>query len=266
MAGKKRRTSLAYLPAERDAYLRLAYLYHYGDDPDFARELETLYAVHAEPALTLPFHPGGWWRGAASEREDVRQHYRVTPATVGYVTAVRALAGRYGLPRLTAPDDWLWRPLTVGEWLVHAWCSWRATEAAQGRQVGPEWFPCGYAFGMALPDVPEGAFDARCELYGDARTRLGWRHQADLEATAEAAATAGYVFLPGTPEGLRDDVKRLYRHVARGETPTSIAAGDFQGTEDHSEAVARALRRMSRRIGLSRRVRISRRGDKPSVT
>lgn len=252
MAGKTRRTSLAYLPAERDAWLRIAYLSHYGDDPDFARELETLYAVHAEPALPLPFHPGGWWRGAASEREDVRQHYRVTPAAVGYVDAVRALAGRYGLPRLTAPDHWLWRPLTVGEWLVHAWCSWRATEAAQGRQVGPEWFPSGYGFGMAVPDMPEGAFDARRELYGAARTRLGWRRQPDLEATAEAAEAAGYVYLRGTPEGRRDVVKRLYRHVARGESAESIAAGDFPGLEDAPETVARSLREMSRLIGLSR--------------
>jgi len=249
MAGKKRRTSLAYLPAERDAWLRIAYLSHYGDDPDFARELKTLYAVHAEPALPLPFHPGGWWRGAASEREDVRQHYRVTPATVGYVTAVRALAGRYGLPRLTAPDDWLWDALTVGEWLVHAWCSWRATEAAQGRQVGPEWFPCGYAFGMALPDVPEGAFDARREPYGAAVLRVGGRRRGEIRATAEAAEAAGYVFMDGAPE-LRRDVAWLYRHVARGDGFDTIATADLGDDPDGKgpESVRQAVRRMTRRV------------------
>jgi hypothetical protein len=250
MAGKKRRTSLAYLPAERDAHLRVAYLEHYGDDPDLAHELATLYAERAEPARPLPFDPSEWWIGAASDRAEVRALWRVTPAAVAYVGAVRDLAGRYGLPRLCQPDGWLWPELTVGEWLVHAWCSWRATEAAQGRQVGPEWFPSGYEFGMARPDLPEGSFDARHELYGDARARLGWRHGAAIAATADAAEAAGYVFMDASPE-LRRDLGWLYRHVARGETPESIAAADLRGPTDHGEAVARAIRRMARRVGLA---------------
>ena len=67
---------------------------------------------------------------------------------------------------------------------------------------------------------------------------------------ADAAEAAGYVFMDAAPE-LQRDLGWLYRHVARGETPESIAAADLPGPSDHGEAVARAIRRMARRVGLA---------------
>lgn len=247
MAGKRRRRSLAYTPAERDAWLRVAYLAHYGDDPDFGRELTTLYAERAEPACPLPFDPTAWWIGATSDRDDVRELYHVTEPVAAYVAAVRALAARYGLARLRVPDDWPWPGISVGQWHVHAWCSWRATEAAHGRQVGPEWFAFGYGLAGPPPDIPEGSFDPRRELYAEARTRLGWRHRAEIEASAEAAEAAGYLFdlSPAT----RRDIRWLYRRVALGQRFDAIAEGlgdDPEGTGP--ERVRRAVRRMSRHV------------------
>jgi hypothetical protein len=248
MAGKRRRRSVALTPGERDAGLRVAFLEHYGDDPDFGRELTTLYAEHAEAARPLPFDPSEWWIGAASDRAEVRALWRVTPAVAGYVGAVCALAGRYGLPRLQVPEDWLWGTLTVGEWLVHSWCSWRATMAGQERTVGPEWFALGYGLAEAQADIPVGPFDPRRERYAAARARLGWRHRAALEETAEAAEAAGYVF-ESKPETSRD-VEWLYRHVAKRETLRGIAAREFPSADAAAaeELVRRAVRRISCRV------------------
>jgi hypothetical protein len=287
MAGKTRRRSVALTRGERDAGLRVAYLAHYGADPEFGLELTTLYVERAEPARPLPFDPAEWWIGAASDRADVRELWGVTPAVAAYVGAVRDLAGRYGLPGLQVPEDWLWGTLTVGEWLVHSWCSWRATMAGRERTVGPEWFALGYGLAEAQaaisvapvvvarvvppwrdlrPSVAEarawaranaaiveeavaaGPFDPRQELYGDARTRLGWRHRAALEAIAEAAKSAGYVF-ELNPETSRD-VEWLYRHVAKRETLRGIAAREFPSADAASakELVRRAVRRISCRV------------------
>lgn len=249
MAGRRRRASVAYLPAERDAWLRVAYLEHYADDPGFAGELTTLYVERAEPARPLPFSPAEWWIGATSDRPEARELFGVSDAAAAYVAGVRQLAGRYGLPRLRAPEGWLWAPLTVGEWLVHSWCSERATEAVHGRRVDAEWFPCGYGIGLAFPDVPAGAFDPRRELYGEARNRLGWRHRDALEATAGAGEAAGYVFMDNAPE-LRRDLGWLFRHVAHGEAFDAIAAADLPSDPDGTgpETVRRAVRRMARRV------------------
>ena len=197
MAGKRRRRSVALTHGERDAGLRVAFLEHYGDDPDFGRELTTLYAEHAEPARPLPFDPAEWWIGAASDRADVRELWGVTPAVAAYVGAVRDLAGRYGLPRLQAPEDWLWGTLTVGEWLVHSWCSWRATMAGRERTVGPEWFALGYGLAEAQAYPPFDAFVvAGSSPWRDLRPSESGRLEAIItvaEARAWARANAAIV-------------------------------------------------------------------------
>lgn len=70
---RRRRSSLAYTAAERDSFLRWAYLERYEDDREFGRDLLAFYTKHAEPLGPLPDDPLGWWLGAQSQRDDVRE-------------------------------------------------------------------------------------------------------------------------------------------------------------------------------------------------
>ncbi len=245
---RKRRASLAYTAAERDGFLRWAYLERYEDDPDFGRDLLALYASHAEPLGALPDEPLGWWLGARSDRDDVRQLWGVNGPIIAYTTAVDALCRRYGLHRLQLPLDRRGE-LEVGAALVHEWCRWRGVCAERGREHGPEDFAQGYDGGGAVPDLSEGSWDPRRETYGAAVARLGWRRAGGLRTIAAQAEAAGLFFLDGRPK-LQRDLGWLYRHVARRETFAGIAAADLPPSfeADPVETVRQAVKRMARRV------------------
>lgn len=230
---RRRRPSLAYTVAERDAWLRGAYLERYEDDREFGRELLAVYAEHAVPLAPLPFDPTVWWMGAASEREDVRQLWGITdPGPIlAYREAARALGRRCGLDRLRPPGHWLFPGLEVGEYLVHAWCWWRAIQAADGRDFGPEHFAAGYGVAESVPNLKGGAWDPRHETYAAARARLGWRRARDLRAIAEKAEAGGLEFLDSRPE-LHRDLGWLYRHVVGREPFAAIVAADLGDDPD----------------------------------
>lgn len=248
---RRRRASLAYTVAERDGLLLWAYLERYEDDRDFGRELLALYAEHAVPLAPLPFDPTVWWMGAACEREDVRQLWGITdPAPIlAYREAARALGRRYRLDRLRPPGHWLFPGLEVGDYLVHAWCWWRAIEAADGRDFGPEQFAAGYGISEAVPDLHGGVWDPRHETYAAARTRLGWRRAPDLRAIAEKAEAGGLEFLDSRP-GLQRDLGWLYRHVVGRESFAAIVAADLGDDPDLTKemTVRTAVERMARRV------------------
>lgn len=248
---RRRRFSLAYTAAERDGWLRAAYLERYECDLEFGRDLMGLYAEHAVPLAPLPFDPTVWWMGAASDREDVRLLWGITdPGPIlAYREAARALCRCYGLDRLRPAGHWLFPGLEVGEYLVHAWCWWRAIQAADGRDFGPEHFAAGYGVSEAVPDLKGGAWDPRHETYAAAKVRLGWRRAPDLRAIAEKAEASGLKFLDNVPE-LQRDLGWLYRHVARRESFAAIVAADLGNDPDvtKEKTVRTAVERMARRV------------------
>jgi len=203
------------------------------------------------PLVPLPFDPTVWWMGAASDGEDVRQLWGITaPGPIlTYREAARALCRRYGLDRLRPTGDWLFPGLGVGEYLVHAWCWWRAIQAADGRDFGPEHFAMGYGISEAVPDLRGGAWDPRHETYAAAKERLGWRRAGALRTIAARAEAAGLLFLDRAPE-LQRDLGWLYRHVARRESFAAIAATDLGDDPDLTKenTVRTAVERMARRV------------------
>lgn len=243
---RRRRASLAYTVAERDGFLRWAYLERYEDDREFGRELLALYANHAEPLGPLPDEPLGWWLGARSDRADVRELWRVDDRITAYVAAVDELSRRWGLHRLQLPPERRGE-LDVGAALVHEFCRWRGICAEQGREHGPGDFAQGYDVSGAVPGFSEGPWDPRREAYGAAVDRLGWRRAGDLRTIAERAEVTGLVFLDGRPE-MQRDLEWLYRHVARGETYRQIAATDLPTSLEADELVRQAVKRMARRV------------------
>jgi hypothetical protein len=251
MAGK-RRVSLAYTIAERDGLFRWAYLECYAADPVFGRDLVALYAEHAARLVPLPFDPATWWRAAASDREAVRRLRGIADPVpiLAYREAVRALCGRYGLDRLRPPAQWLFPGVDVGEHVVHAWCWWRASEAAAGRDVGPDQFLTGYGVSSMVPDIGGGIWDPRRETRAAARARLGWRRAPDLETLAERGDEEGLVWLDEFPE-LERDIGWLYSHVAHGKAYRDIAASYFHDahpTPTQADTVGRAVRQMAARV------------------
>lgn len=254
---RRRRATLGYTVAERDALFRWGYLEHYAADPAFGRDLVAMYAEHAARLVPLPFDPSTWWRSAASDREDVRTLRGIADPVpiLAYREAVRAVCRRYGLDRLRPPGDWLFPGLEVGEWLVHAWCQMRGEMAARGdvgrrvvggKPLGLAEFTMGYGVASMVPDTAGGTWDPRSETYAAARARLGWRHARNLEAIAERVEREGLVSLDSRPE-LRRDLGWLYRHVAHGETFPAIAAADLGDTfPTGPDTVRRAVERMAR--------------------
>jgi hypothetical protein len=225
----RRRPRPAAQPWEHEGALKYEYLSLYGLHEDFAEELDRLYRAHCIdhvelvlPAFTLWDLDEHRWR--ESRHEDWANKY---------ISAIEALAVRFGLDRLEPGGGGRFDP-SGGEQLIHAWCRERADYARWGHELTARQFAIGVTAGGGRPDAKDrlyveldDAWDPREERAAHARKRLmraiGNRIDSEMERIARRAEAMGYEFhdtRPKEPEHLRwlferVALKRTYGEIAR---------------------------------------------------
>jgi hypothetical protein len=271
------RRGIAVQDYEERGYLRWALLDLFAGDSAFSTALQELSDAYQ---VVQGFERPEW--GLLAAAVSLEQHRRadwpgepMDPQVGRYVEAVRALASAWGLDRLQDEGE------ELGARLVHRWCGDRRqygtrwTSASFKSQLGigggrpdiggvstRDEFAAGEA-GPPLPDVRPlvsigftDGWDPRNEARGSARKRLYRRAaeqiQRELDRLAADAEAKGYFFADRAP-ALERDLGWLYQMMAKGATAEALAEAEVGDAWVTEAAVARAIRRIAARTGVSTR-------------
>lgn len=254
----------AMTPTSERVRLRWMLVGRIAADPEFAADLAALFAEHVSHLGSLPH-----WIVVT----DAEAYPGAEPAA--YVTAVRALAERWGLDRLIEPHE------ELGPRLIHDWCrSQQATDreipAAQLTRwlYGGEFVAeIGEVVGRSVTDFGdfraideqvrpivrirfEDEWDPLREPRSSARKRLlaaaKGKIQEELDRLTEDARSKGYKFVDRAPRSARD-LDWLAELMTGRSTVDELI--ERESADDPSlkadVRVARAVRRMAKRAGVS---------------